>query len=266
MTLAQRLFDARRDKRSLPSLRGADPSFDHAKAYEVADAIRMVREQGGERVAGRKIGLTNTATWTAAETGEPIWGYVYDTTLVMASNGRAEVDLQLALAPRIEPEIGFCMREAVDPARTDVASLLRAIDWVAPCFEIIDCHFPDWKFKAADGIADFGVHYALVVGEPLQVAAHGDTLVERLRDCEAELRKDGKVLATGTGANTLGNPLLALAAMVGVLARDSNAKPLAAGEIVTTGTLTPAFDVAAGQEWEMRMSGIRMQGLALRFR
>jgi 2-oxo-3-hexenedioate decarboxylase len=198
------------------------------------------------------------------ETQSPIWGYVYDTTLVMAPGGPAEVDLTAALAPRIEPEIGFRLSTAVDPRHTDAQSLLHAIEWIAPCFEIIDCHFPQWKFKAADGIADFGVHYALVVGQPLRVdASNIGTLADALRDCTASLQCNGAVVEQGGGAATLGSPLNALAALAEVLARHPQSEPLLPGEIITTGTLTPPRDIAAGQRWLSSLQGIDLAPLEL---
>jgi hypothetical protein len=36
--------------------------------------------------------------------------------------------------------------------------------------------------------------------------------------------------------------------------------PLAAGEIVATGTLTRAFPVAAGEEWTTELTGLPLEG------
>jgi hypothetical protein len=40
---------------------------------------------------------------------------------------------------------------------------------------------------------------------------------------------------------------------------------LAAAEIVTTGTLAPAFPVSAGEEWTTKLSGIPLEGTRIRF-
>ncbi len=39
-------------------------------------------------------------------------------------------------------------------------------EWLAPSFEIVDCHFAEWKFKPADSAADFSFHWRLVAGTP----------------------------------------------------------------------------------------------------
>ena len=41
--------------------------------------------------------------------------------------------------------------------------------------------------------------------------------------------------------------------------------PLAAGEIVTTGTLTRAFPVAAGEEWSTKLTGLPLENARIRF-
>jgi 2-oxo-3-hexenedioate decarboxylase len=49
------------------------------------------------------------------------------------------------------------------------------------------------------------------------------------------------------------------------LAQDPLNAPLAAGEIVTTGTLTRAFPIAAGDEWTTQLKGIPLEGARIRF-
>jgi 2-keto-4-pentenoate hydratase len=58
-----------------------DPSFDVARAYAVAASVHAARVARGEQVVGRKIGFTNRALWDEYGVREPIWGFVYDTTL-----------------------------------------------------------------------------------------------------------------------------------------------------------------------------------------
>ena len=53
--------------------------------------------------------------------------------------------------------------------------------------------------------------------------------------------------------------------LVEVLADDPVNPPLAAGEIVTTGTLTRAFPVAPGETWSTEPRGVALDGVAIRF-
>ena len=64
----------------------------------------------------------------------------------------------------------------------------------------------------------------------------------------------------------LDSPLLAFAHLAEVLTRLPQFEPVAAGEIVTTGTLTNAWPVAPGETWTTTFSGIELPGLAIEFR
>ena len=63
----------------------------------------------------------------------------------------------------------------------------------------------------------------------------------------------------------LGGPLSALRHLVGLLASDPVNPPLAAGEIVSTGTLTKAMPVVAGEVWTAAPTGIGLDAVRLRF-
>jgi len=69
----------------------------------------------------------------------------------------------------------------------------------------------------------------------------------------------------GRAANVLDGPLFALRHLVETLGQDPSSPPLAAGEIVTTGTLTRAFPVAAGEEWSTALTGVPLEGAHIRF-
>lgn len=241
-----------------------DPGFGLAEGYEVAARVHAARLARGERAVGRKIGFTNRALWDQYGVREPIWGFVYDTTLFRPRGGHASLPLAQLAEPRIEPEIVLSFRSAPPPTR-DEAAILGSIDWIAHGFEIVQSPFPGWKFALADTIAAGGLHGALIVGDPVPVAAIDDC-ARRLREFRIALRRGDAVQAEGTGANVLDSPLLALAHLVEVLARLPQFPPLAPGELVTTGTLTAALPIAPGETWSTRISGINLPGLIATFR
>jgi 2-oxo-3-hexenedioate decarboxylase len=241
-----------------------DPSFGLARAYEVAASVHAARLARGEQVVGRKIGFTNRALWDEYGVREPIWGFVYDTTLFRPRGGRASAGLASFAAARIEPEIVLHFK-APPPVTRDEAAIVDCIDWIALGFEIVHSPFPDWKFKVADTVAANGMHGTLIVGDPVAVASIPDC-AKRLREFRVALRKGDAVAAEGGGANVLDSPLLALAHFVDVLARLPQFPPLAAGEVVTTGSLTSALLVAPGETWSTTLSGIALPALAITFK
>ena len=86
------------------------------------------------------------------------------------------------MRPRLEPEIAFKLKAPLPAGVDDPARMLDAIEWVAPSFEIVDCHFADWKFQSADSAADFALHWRLIVGTPAPIRARRDTELAR-RSC-----------------------------------------------------------------------------------
>ena len=89
--------------------------------------------------------------------------------------------------------------------------------------------------------------------------------MEALVNFNVTLSCNGKVMDRGRGANVLDSPLSALRHLVDVLDMDPFNPPLRAGEIITTGTLTRAFPVAAGETWSTAIEGIALDGSTVEF-
>ena len=261
---AQAVLAALSSGRSIPNFTSRDAAFGETEAYAVAAALHQARLARGERAVGRKIGFTNRSLWPVYGVHEPIWGHVYDTTVVYAQDGRAAIPVGPLPEPRIEPEIVLHFA-AAPPVTRDEVAILACVDWIAHGFEIVQSPYRDWKFKVADTVAANGLHGALVIGTPVPVAGIADC-ARKLREFRLTLIKDGAPQAEGTGANVLDSPLLAFAHFAGVLARLPQFAPVGAGEVVTTGTLTDAYAVKAGETWSTRLAGIELPGLELAFR
>ena len=265
--IARELLHALDHGATIPSVADRNPGFGWNEGYAVAAEIVKLRRARGERPVGRKIGFTNRNIWAQYGATAPIWAHVYDRTLIRATEGRATLSLRGSARPRLEPEIAFRLNQPLPAGMNDPARILEAIDWFAPSFEIVDCHFADWKFKPADSTADFSLHWRLILGAP--VAARGSDLAvlsRQLRDCRVAVSKNGAVVDLGVGANALGHPATALAHLAEVLSRQPLFEPLAAGEIITTGTLTAAMPIRPGEEWSSRYDGLPgVTGLALTF-
>ncbi len=165
--------------------------------------------------------------------------------------------------PRIEPEIVLHFKSA-PPATRDEATILECIDWIAQGFEIVQSPFPGWKFRPADMVAVNGLHGMLVVGDPVPVASIPDC-ADRLRTFRVTLNKGGTAAAEGGGANVLDSPLLAFAHLTEMLLDRPGFPPVAAGEAVTTGTLTAILPVGPGETWSTTLSGLDLPGFTITF-
>src|SRR4029453_1726509 len=264
--IAKELLAAYDGGTTVPSLVSRYPVFDWDEGYQVLAEILRLRRARGEKTVGRKIGFTNRIIGDEFGAPAPIWAHCSDRTLISALDDRATVSLRGSVQPRLEPEIAFKLKSALPAGIEEPRKVLDAVEWLAPSFEIVDCHFAGWKFKSAESAADFALHWRLIVGTPRIVRdADKETLVNELRDCQLTLRKNGAVADRGVGANALGHPATALAHLAAVLARQSQFEPLAAGEIITTCPLTAAMPIEPGATWTSEYTGLPIKGLQLSF-
>src|SRR5438477_100416 len=239
--LARELISLHESPREVPLFSERYPGLSAAAGYEAARALHQHRVASGWRAVGRKIGFTNRTIWPRYGVYQPMWAHVWTRTVHYARDGKAALPLNELVQPRIEPEVVFKLKGPV-PLTDDAAAVLACVQWMAPGFEIVQSHFPGWKFAAADCTAAFGLHGALVIGAPLVVTdANRAALAAALPAFELTLSRGDTAVDRGVGANVLGSPALALAHLARLLADQPQSPKLAAGEIITTGTVTDAW-------------------------
>jgi len=267
--IAQQMLRLQDEASKAPPITASAPNFGIDDAYGVSALMLKARMQQGWKPLGRKIGFTNRTIYEQYGVYQPIFGYMYDRRLTFLDTASEvhEVPLKGLSQPRMEPEIVFKLREA-PPASKDPVELLGAVEWMGHGVELVQCHYPDWKFAVADTIADGGLHGIYVVGPQMAIPespGERNVLASALEQFTARLFKNGEQVSEGGGGVVLGSPLNALAHLIEVLAGLPDHPPLAAGEIITTGTLTAAMPVAAGETWSTEIEGLQLQGLRLRF-
>ena len=262
--IADALIDVNERAATMTPMSETTPDFDSAAAYAVLDLITSRRTRNGWTPAGRKIGFTNRTIWELYGIERPMWAPVWEQTVRHADANMAALSLARLVQPRIEPEVVFKLRRPV-AAVDRPEDLIDAVEWIAPGFEIVHCHFPGWRFALADCTADFGLHGALVVGTPVEVNdSNAAAIVASLPEFELALARDGTVVDRGVGANVLGGPVHALAHLVDVLA-DRPDHSLQAGEIITTGTVTDAQAILPGETWTSDYGVLGLDGLTIEF-
>ena len=245
------------------------PPFSHslgelgiADAYGLPAVLRAAFEARGEKITGRKIGFTNRQMWAAHGVQAPIWGYCTDRTTFELDTTPVQRVSEFA-EPCIEPEIMFGLGRAPSP-HMDESDLLGCIDLIALGYEMVQSIFPGWKFTAFDTIAANALHGTLLVGKRHAFAPRKGAWRNELAVFTVELSCNGKPSQIGGGAFVLDSPLLALRHLVKLLADDPHNSPLRAGEIISTGTLTLAMPVRAGETWTTTVRGIPLENITLR--
>ena len=265
--LADRILAAADRAASIPPVTDERQDFDLSAAYQVSSRITRRRIARGERPVGWKIGFTNTTIWDEYGVHAPIWGPMYASTVAEtgASAGPGACPIGPLVEPRIEPEIAFRMAALPHPGMDD-RELLSTVGAVAHGFEIVQSVFPGWRFRAADTVAAFALHGCYRHGPFVAV---GDADRERwfsmLAGFAIALDRNGVEVDRGIAANVLGGgPLAALRALVNGLSDYPAGYDLRVGDIVTTGTVTRAFPVSAGERWSTRLTRLPLPGMDLR--
>ena len=261
--LAQELLTAYSTCETIPVPPSSrDAGLDLAAAYAVQAELTRLRRASGWTTVGRKVGYANRALWRTFKLDTLVWAPMYDRTVTYAAGGRASLSIAGMCSPKIEPEVVIKLNEQI--ASDEPQSVLGAIEWLAIGFEIIDCVFADWKFQPVDFTAAFGLHAALVVGEPRPVQPEMIApLVEQLAQFKVRLLEGGRLVDEGSGKNALRSPALCAAELAAATARQPGAEPLAAGELVSTGTLTGSHPLSSGQQWTVEVEGLDLPPLTL---
>lgn len=248
-----------------PAGRGGE-SLDLPSAYRISDEILAVRIARGERPTGWKIGFTNRTIWDEYDVHAPIWGPVYDTTVQrwQPDTPMPEIDLDRFVEPRIEPEIIFRIGKRPHPDMDD-KELFSCIDALAHGFEIVQSIYPNWHFRAPDTVAAFALHGALVCGPLVPTdTASSDLWITSLASFEIDLSRDGEVADHGLAKNVLGSPLLAFGHFVSGLHDAPMSRGIEIGDLISTGTLTRALPIEAGELWSTRLIGLPLPDMRMR--
>ncbi len=264
-TVAARLMHSRAHA-ELTAPPSADPQFTLNDAYAVAQLHLAEAVASGMRPVGRKIGFTNPAAWESMRLNTAVWGYVYESTVFDTTTGATTHDLTTALQPKIEPEIMFGLKSGVLGV-ADPVKALEAVEWIALGFEVVSCPYPDWQFKGVDAVSGFGLHRALYVGRKRMITASDSLsdIVAALGTVQASIYKNGALAGSGSGQIVLGNPARALAALAVITANQPQFAPLGAGEIISSGTLTPPPAIVAGDVIRAEVSGFDLEPVEVRF-
>ena len=263
--LAQELASAyanRQPVNVLPSAR--DSGFALNDAYAVEAELARLRRADGHHAVGRKIGYANKAMWRVLKLDTLVWAHMYNDTVHHAQHGLTTISVERMYSPKIEPEIVFKLKAPLEAEAVEPAAALEGVEWLALGFEIIDCVYPGWTYQPADFVAAYGLHAALIVGTPLRIEpAMIPALVDDLSRFTVRLMRNGELVEEGSGKNVLRSPARSLGELAAAISRTAAAEPLAAGELVSSGTLTTSTPIAPGEQWQATVDGLPLAGLTL---
>ena len=231
--------------------RGFDITIEDA--YHIQQRMLARRIEKGEKVVGKKIGVTSKAVMNMLGVGQPDFGYLLDG---MVYNEGESIPMDSLIQPKAEGEIAFLMNKDLMGPGLTAADILAATEGVMACFEIVDSRIQDWKIKIQDTVADNASCGVFVLGDKLVDPKKVD-----LSMCGMVLEKNGEIVVTGAGAATMASPVNAMVWLANTLGRLGIG--LNAGDIVLSGALGAMVPVKAGDSLRCTIGGIG--GCSVRF-
>ncbi len=244
--LGTELYQALVDAKTVKPLTDRHPDISIEDAYQIQQQLMKLRLAAGERVIGKKIGVTSKAVMNMLGVYQPDFGYLTDG---MVYNEGQAIPMSRLIQPKAEGEIAFVLKKTLKGPGISSADVLAATEGVMACFEIVDSRIQDWKIKIQDTVADNASCGVFVLGDRLVDPRDVD-----LNTCGMVLEKNGDIVATGAGAAALGAPANAVAWLANTLGHLGIA--LEAGEVVMSGSLAIMVPVAAGDNLRVSIGGI----------
>jgi 2-oxopent-4-enoate/cis-2-oxohex-4-enoate hydratase len=240
------LHDAFLDRRTVPNLRDRVPGITIDDAYRIQSRFVDRRLKAGETIVGKKIGVTSAAVMNMLGVYEPDFGQLLSG---MVYEDGATIPLSTLIQPRAEGEIGFVLKHDLTGPGITAVDVLRATDYLLPCFEIVDSRIDNWDIKIVDTVADNASCGVYVLG-----TERVDPYDVDLQLVGMTIEQDGELFTTGAGAAVQGSPVNAVVWLANTLGRLGI--PFRAGEVILSGSLAAMAWVKGPSELTCSFGGL----------
>lgn len=243
-SFAEQLFEAEEKQSSIAPITSFEPQLTVQEAYSIQLENIERKLAQGQKIVGKKIGLTSVAVQKMLGVDEPDYGHLLDSMIV--ENGSV-IRTQALLQPKVEAEIAFVLKSELRGPNVTALDVLQATDYVLPAIEIVDSRIEDWKIRLQDTVADNASSAFYVLGsEPTKIEDVDLALIGMV------LEKNGKSVNSGVGAAALGNPVQCVAWLANRLADfDISLRP---GEVILSGALSAMVEVQSGDSFTARFA------------
>jgi 2-keto-4-pentenoate hydratase len=241
---AAQLLQAEATQVGIDPLTVTDSEITVDEAYYIQLENIKKKLSEGQKIVGKKIGLTSVAVQKMLGVDEPDYGHLLDSMVV--ENG-GTIDVKTMLQPKIEGEIAFVLKKDLKGPNVTAVDVIQATDYILPALEIVDSRVQDWKIKLQDTVADNASSgFYVLGGKPTKVE---DIDLELLG---MVLYQNGEMVNTGVGAAVLGSPATCVAWLANRLA-DYDIT-LKAGEVILSGALSGMVVANPGTSFTARFA------------
>ncbi|CAG0904797.1 unnamed protein product, partial [Darwinula stevensoni] len=243
--LARNLFNALRSRQTIAPLTTTYPDITIEDAYQISLNMLRLREHEGEKVIGKKIGVTSKPVQDMLGVHQPDFGFLTDKMWV-EDGATVSLSAYALIQPRAEGEIAFKLKADLPTTHVTPEIVLAATECIFPCYEIVDSRIENWQIKIQDTVADNASCGIFCVGAPFYDFHKLD-----LAQVTMKLFKNGEHIASGKGEAVQGHPAQAIAWLANTLGHFG--VKLGTGDIVLSGSLAPLVPIVAGDRFELDM-------------
>lgn len=243
--IARQLYEADKNTQSINLLSKEYPVITMADAYAIQHAGMNMRIADGEKPIGRKIGITSKAMMEMLECYSPDYGCLYESMLIPEGGSCARSELNV---PIVEGELAFVLGQDLDNGPVTEADIMRATEYIVPCFEVCDTRFENWTITVRDTICDNGGASRFMLSNSKRTLNDIDPSVISMT-----MEKNGEVLGRATGAEVMGSPVNSVIWLANKLFEYGDY--LKAGDIVLSGSFMAADRAEAGDSYTISVKG-----------
>jgi 2-keto-4-pentenoate hydratase len=233
---ADKLWNAYVSKETISTLTDIEKDMTLDDAYRIQLLTVDKAVQSGYKIVGKKIGLTSKAMQQQFGIDVPDYGHLYEN---MIFDEEVRISLSDFHKPKIETEITFILGEDLKGPGISLTDVLKATEGIISSFEIIDSRINNWKIKVEDSVSDNASAAGITLGSKMLKVNEVD-----LKHIGLVLQKNGEIIHTAAGAAVMGHPAQSVAWLANKLGQYNVG--LKKGEIILSGSLTPAIDIKPG--------------------
>ena len=245
-TIAGQLHDALINRRVIDPITDTYADVSIPDAYRISLKFLEQRLAAGERIIGKKIGVTSAAVMDMLNVHQPDFGFLTD-----AMQFGSEMPIsQLLIQPRAEGELAFRLGGTLQGPGITEADVIAATEAVFPCFEVVDSRIESWRIKIQDTVADNASCGLFAYNDSAGINPSATDLAA----LSMEVEKNGTVISTGKGSAAMGNPITCVAWLANTLGEFGIS--LDAGDIILSGSLVPLEPVVPGDVMTVRVLGV----------
>ncbi len=228
VSLSDELIEAEKSRKAIGKITEKYPELRIDDAYKIQIHGIEKKVNQGDKITGKKIGLTSIAMQKSLGVDQPDFGFLLESMEVKDGT----IDKDVLISPRVEGELGFVLDKTIDK-NMSIEEIYESVAYIVPMIEIVDSRIENWNIALADTISDnASCGKYMLASEKFKPDEHN------WLDLKLEIYKNGEFINEGFGKDVLGDPAIAVRWLAEYL--DKFDISLNKGDIILSGAFSAA--------------------------